>query len=230
MAFAQLCKTCQQLEDPEKILEWAPDRRWGRDMWAYDDKWPGLPLLKASAESGCDFCGLLRRSLLSDSAKRSPRPNEILTSASIEIYRESEVYPSKEGEFLKVFGFVATLYGFEPGFHGSLERTHLETGRFPVWVTESQVNVRLSLMNSIPKSFGALRSLADHSRTSLSQMQILCHSVLHHQPRSFRSEIFVSLQALLPLIKVSAWMGSMLSCRQGSWISERILLSLKKCT
>lgn len=75
VGIAQLCKACRQLENIDQIIV-------DGELWTHDDQWPELPLLETSAKSGCDFCRLLRQSLLSAPGEQ-PWPDETLARVHI---------------------------------------------------------------------------------------------------------------------------------------------------
>lgn len=61
VAPAVLLENCQMLEDVDRIV--ACNRF--DTLWDFDDQWPELPCLNTAAKSGCDFCALMRKHLLS---------------------------------------------------------------------------------------------------------------------------------------------------------------------
>lgn len=63
IVLSQLCATCRQLENFDKILDPQTGSVDGQ-LWTLDGQWPELPVLEISAKAVCDFCGLLRESLL----------------------------------------------------------------------------------------------------------------------------------------------------------------------
>lgn len=107
VAVAQLCKTCRQLENFDKILDPQIGRLDG-ELWTLDDQWPDLPLLEASAKAGCDFCRLLRESLLSAPEDHSRR-NATLARVHIRMLRVIELCKDNSLWTSALCGFQADL-------------------------------------------------------------------------------------------------------------------------
>lgn len=83
--LSQLCTTCRQLENFDKILDPQIGGVDG-DLWMLDDQLPELPLLETSARSGCDFCRLLLKSLMSAPDDHT-RPDDNLAKVHIQMPR-----------------------------------------------------------------------------------------------------------------------------------------------
>ncbi|KAJ0125450.1 het-domain protein [Diaporthe amygdali] len=141
-ALAQLCKICRQLEDFDTILECRPDDPSDRDLWAYDDQWPGLPHLEASANSGCDFCRLLRETLLS-APERQSWPNGSLAGVRIQISRAT--YDDCDYNPLRLYGLEASLLGYTPSFGGTLQGFEVRKVVFQAWTKEQKVKLSASV-------------------------------------------------------------------------------------
>lgn len=144
IAFAQLCKTCRQLEDLDAILNWQEDDL-SEGLWTYHDQWPGLPHLEASANSGCDFCRLLRETLLSAPEKRS-WPNESHAGACIQIRRAT--HDDSDHRPLRLYGFEASLLGFKLDFDGDLREVEVRKVFFQTWTKEQKVNFQPASMDA----------------------------------------------------------------------------------
>jgi len=68
------------LDDERRVLHSDQDIELDFDCW---DTFPELPDLKASAESGCDFCGLLRSTLQDELAQTYAENDEMDTRLHI---------------------------------------------------------------------------------------------------------------------------------------------------